>query len=116
MANSELNIARSRSGQLCVVTLTGRVDNSTSSQVQTELRTLIDSGEKRILLDLAGVSYLTSVAFRVLLVATSQAERSGARLALCGVTGHARDLFELGGLLASFTILGSRDEALATLA
>jgi anti-anti-sigma factor len=116
MANSGLDIALSRNGQLCVVTLTRRVDNSTASQVQTELRTLIDYGEKHILLDLAGASYLTSAAFRVLLVATNQAERNGASLALCGVTGHVRDLFELGGLLESFTILGSRDEALAKLA
>lgn len=108
-----LKIALSHSGPICVVVLTGRLDNTTANQVQTQLKTLIDGGEKRILLDLAGVTYLTSAAFRALLVGANQAERNSARLALCSVTGHVRDLFELGGLIESFTILDSRDEALA---
>jgi anti-anti-sigma factor len=116
MTNGGLSIAHSHSGQVCVVTLAGRIDNSNASQVMTQLNTLIASGEKNILVDLAGVLYLTSAAFRALLVATDQAERNAARLALCSVMGHVRDLFEMGGLLDSFMILGSRDEALARLA
>lgn len=115
MTTSGLKIAQGRTGEVCVVTLTGRIDNSNAKDVISELDTLIGSGEKNILLDLAGVLYLTSAAFRALLVATDQAERNAARLALCSVTGHVRDLFEMGGLLDSFTILGSRDEALAQL-
>ncbi len=115
MSNGGLKIAQSRSGEVCVVALTGRIDNSTAGQVQGELASLLEAGEKRVLVDMAGVSYLTSAAVRVLLVATSRAERNAARLALCGVTGHVRDLFELGGLVDSFTILGSRDDALARL-
>lgn len=115
MTTSGLKIAQGRSGEVCVVTLTGRIDNSNAKDVISEVDTLIGSGEKNILLDLAGVLYLTSAAFRALLVVTDQAERSEARLALCSVTGHVRDLFEMGGLLDSFTILGSRDEALAQL-
>ncbi|HUI97155.1 MAG TPA: STAS domain-containing protein [Xanthobacteraceae bacterium] len=111
-----LKIAHARSGAVCVVTLTGRIDNSNAKQVSTEVDGLIGAGEKSILLDLAGVIYLTSAAFRALLVATDRAERNAARLALCSITGHVRDLFEMGGLIDSFTILGSRDEALARLA
>jgi hypothetical protein len=69
MTSSGRNIAQSRSGQICVVVLTGRIDNSRAGQVQAQLNGLIGSGEKTILLDLAGVAYLTSAAFRVLLVA-----------------------------------------------
>ncbi len=115
MSSTGLRIAQQHAGPVCVVALTGRVDNTTSGQVLAQLKTLIDGGEKAILLDLAGVSYLTSAAFRMLLVTTKHAERASARFALCSVTGHVRDLFELGGLMESFAILGSRDEALAKL-
>jgi anti-anti-sigma factor len=115
MTGSGLKIAHSRSGQICVVALTGRIDNSNAKEVATELEILLASGEKSILVDLAGVIYLTSAAFRALLVATDRAERNAAQLALCSITGHVRDLFEMGGLIDSFTILGSRDEALARL-
>jgi anti-anti-sigma factor len=111
-----LKIAQQHAGAVCVVALTGRLDNSTAPDVQAQLSSLLAAGEKRLLIDLAGVTYLTSAAFRVLLLAAKEAERAAARLALCGLTGHVRDLFELGGLLDSFAILGTRDEALAKLA
>jgi anti-anti-sigma regulatory factor len=56
------------SGKLCIPALIGRFDNTNASQVQAQLRMLIDAGENAILLDLAGASYLTSAAFRVLLL------------------------------------------------
>jgi len=115
MTNGGLNIAQSHSGQICVVTLTGRIDNTNATDVMSRLNTLIASGEKNILVDLGAVLYLTSAAFRALLVATDEAERNAARLTLCCVMGHVRELFEMGGLLDAFTVLGSREEAIARL-
>jgi len=79
------------------------------------LKGLINAGEKSVLVDLGAVLYLTSAAFRALLVATDEAERNAASLALCSVIGQVRELFEMGGLVDAFTILGSREEALAQL-
>lgn len=115
MANSLLRINQSHTGQVCVVTLAGRIDSSNAGEVLTQLNNLISSGEKNILIDFAAVLYLTSAAFRALLVATDDAERNAARLALCNLAGHVRELFEMGGLLEVFTIHGSREEALAQL-
>jgi anti-anti-sigma factor len=115
MSDAGLKIAQQHAGQVCVVTLTGRVDNSTAGQLQAQLKALIDAAEKAILLDLAAVTYLNSAAVRVLLIAGKQTDGAGARFALCNVTGHVRDLFEIGELTQSFTILGARDEAVARL-
>jgi anti-sigma B factor antagonist len=97
------------------VALKGRVDSASAGEVMVRLSDLISAGEKAILVDLGGLLYLTSAAFRVLLVATDEAERSAARLALCNVIGQVRELFEMGGLLDAFTIHGSREEAVGRL-
>jgi anti-anti-sigma factor len=115
MTNDGLDITHSRTGQVCVVTLKGRIDSTNADDLMTRLKNLIESGEKSVLVDLGAVLYLTSAAFRALLVATDEAERNAARLALCSVVGHVRELFEMGGLLDAFTVLGSREEALARL-
>ena len=81
-----------------------------------ELKALFESGEKNIVLDFSSVLYLTSAAFRVLLVATDEAERNAAKFVLCSLGGHVRDLFEMGGLLDVFTIQPSRAEAVEKLA
>lgn len=113
MANTPLRIVQSHSGTVCIVSLEGRIDSSNSAQVLTELNSLLSSGEKRILMDFSAVLYLTSAAFRVLLVATDDAERNAARIALCNLASEVRELFEMGGLLEVFAIHGSREEALA---
>jgi anti-anti-sigma factor len=115
MTGGGLDIVQSNSGAICVVALSGRIDNSNSAEVMTRLNALISSGERNVLVDLGAVLYLTSAAFRALLVASDAAERNAGRLALCSVIGHVRELFEMGGLLDAFTILGSREEALVQL-
>ena len=111
-----LSIGQTRAGSVCLVTLSGRIDSTSASDVMAELTRLISSGEKSILVDLGAVLYLTSAAFRALLVATNEAERKAAKLALCNLAGHVRELFEMGGLLDVFAIHNSREEALKQLA
>jgi anti-anti-sigma factor len=115
MADNALTITESHSGDVCIVALTGRIDSSNAGDFMTRLNKLFSSGEKSVLVDFANVLYLTSAAFRALLVATDEAERSAARFALCSLAGQVRELFEMGGLLDAFTIHSSREEALAQL-
>lgn len=115
MTSNPLNIAESHKGEVCVVALAGRIDSTNAEQLMLRLNTLLSSGEKNILVDFKEVIYLTSAAFRALLVAADEAERNAARFVLCSVLGQVRDLFEMGGLLDAFTIHATRDEALARL-
>jgi anti-anti-sigma factor len=113
MSASSLEIAEVRSGQTCVLALSGRIDSTNADQLIARVNKLFEAGEKNLVVDFKEVLYLTSAAFRVLLVATDEAERAAARFALCSVLGQVRELFEMGGLLDAFTIHASREEALA---
>ena len=113
MSASSLEIAEVRSGHTCVLALSGRIDSTNADQFNARVSKLFEAGEKDLVVDFKEVLYLTSAAFRVLLVATDEAERSAARFALCSVVGQVRELFEMGGLLDAFTVHASRDEALA---
>jgi anti-anti-sigma factor len=115
MNASALTIGQSRDDGVCVVTLSGRIDSTNANDLMNQLTSLIMSGEKSIVVDFAAVLYLTSAAFRALLVATDEAERNAAKFVLCSLGGHVRELFEMGGLLEVFTIHSSRAEAVAQL-
>ena len=112
---SALSIGQTRAGNVCLVTLSGRVDSTNANEVKEVLTHLISSGEKSILVDLGAVLYLTSAAFRALLIATHEAERRAASFALCNLGGHVRELFEMCGLLAVFAVHNSREDALRQL-
>jgi anti-sigma B factor antagonist len=115
MNNTALGMQDSHAGEVCVVSISGRIDSSNAAELLDRLNKLLSSGEKKILIDFKDVLYLTSAAFRVLLVATDEAERNAARVVLCGLLGQVRELFEMGGLLEAFTVHGSREDALASL-
>ena len=115
MNKTALRMEDSHAGPVCILSIGGRIDSSNASDLLNRLNALLSSGEKTIVLDFNGVLYLTSAAFRVLLVITDEAERNAARVVLCGLLGQVRELFELGGLLEAFTIHGSREDALARL-
>jgi anti-anti-sigma factor len=113
MAQNVLEITEMHMGEACVLALVGRIDSTNAQDLTTRVSKLFEAGEKNLVIDLKGVLYLTSAAFRVLLVATDEAERNAARFALCSVLGQVRELFEMGGLLEAFTIHASREDALA---
>ena len=115
MSDTALRMVDSRAGAICVLSISGRIDSGNAAELQDRLNGLLSSGEKTLLLDFKQVLYLTSAAFRVLLVATDEAQRNAARLVLCGLAGQVRELFEMGGLLEAFTVHGSREDALAKL-
>jgi stage II sporulation protein AA (anti-sigma F factor antagonist) len=96
--------------------MSGRIDSTNAKNLMSSVKALISSGEKSIVVDLGAVLYLTSNAFRALLVATDEAERNAAKLVLCNIEGQVRELFEMSGLLDAFTVQPSRVEAVATLA
>ena len=110
-----LAISELRTGAVCVLSVSGRIDSTNAEQLLDRLKNALASGEKALVLDLRDVAYLTSAAFRALLVATDEAERNAARLVLCSVMGQVHELFEMGGLLEVFTIHASREEAVAKL-
>ena len=116
MNNSALTISQSRSGDVCVVILSGRIDSTNANDLMSKLNALISSGEKSIVVDFTSVLYLTSAAFRALLVATDEAERNAAKFVLCSLGDRVRELFEMGGLLDVFTVHPSSAEAVAKLA
>jgi anti-anti-sigma factor len=116
MAGNALLIDEFRHGRVCVMALSGRIDSTNAEALMTRLKGVLSDAEQPVLVDLARVIYLTSAAFRALLVATHEAERRDVPFALCGASAQVRELFEMGGLLDAFTIYASREDAIGKLA
>jgi anti-anti-sigma factor len=115
MATDPLSLTESQHGELCVLSVIGRVDSSNADKLMQKLKALAATDVRNVLIDMAAVKYLTSAAFRVLLVANGSLKEKNGQLALCGVTGHVRELFEMGGLLQTFMVFPSREEAFSKL-
>ena len=76
---------------------------------------LVHAGRTAIVVDLKNIAYITSAGFHVLLFANwAVAERQG-KLALCGVTGEVRRLFQIGAFIEQFLICQTRADGIEML-
>jgi anti-sigma B factor antagonist len=104
-------IESSEAGQL-VIELKGRLDGATSKALEDRFAAILDGGAKQLVLDFAGLDYVSSAGLRVLLMAAKRIKTSQGRLAICALRPDVLEVFEISGFSKIFSLYASRAEAL----
>jgi anti-sigma B factor antagonist len=88
-----------------VLTVIGRVDSSTAPQLSEKLNEIINTGRHKIVLDLAGLEYMSSAGFRALIAAqrTCKHHNQG-EVVLVNVPENINNALELAGFTTLFKI------------
>ncbi|HEV8517012.1 MAG TPA: STAS domain-containing protein [Burkholderiales bacterium] len=100
-------------GEVAILDVKGRIDSTTASTLGDRLSAALAMRDRRLVLDLRQLEYISSAGFRVLLLAARRADESASRLVLCGLSSKVQQLFDLGGFLDFFQIASSRDDAIS---
>ena len=108
-----MEVAEERKGSLCVVSLAGRVDGFVAPDLEKRLSGLIEGGDKRMLLDCANMSYISSAGLRAVLSSARQCQQAGGKLTLCGLQPGCRTVFEISGFLSIIDHHDTRDAAVS---
>jgi anti-anti-sigma factor len=102
-------------GDVVVVAPQGRLDRTTACAFEAELVPRADAGDRRLIVDFAEVSYISSAGLRVLLMAAKKAKAGGVTFALAGMGTRVEEVMDLSGFSSFFTIYATRADALAAL-
>ena len=108
-----MDLREEQVGDVSVMEVKGRIDSTTAPTLGERLTANLSAPKVRIVLDLSRLEYISSAGFRILLLAAKRADETGSRLVMCGISGKVRQLFDLGGFLDLFTIVGVREEGIA---
>ncbi len=95
-----------------VVAVSGRIDATTSKNLETALNDLIDQNNTKIIVDLAGVEYISSVGLRVLLAALKKVRPRQGDVLLVSLQPFVREVFEITGFTKLFSIYPNQGEAI----
>lgn len=109
-----MKLDKQEHGPVAVISLTGRLDSTTARDVQGQLAALLVPGE-HVVLNLRGVTYMSSAGLRVLLLVHRQAEREGIGVALADLPDEVRAIMSATGFLDFFAVADDLDAAAGVL-
>lgn len=99
-----LSLAIELHGHEVVLRLAGSLDLATGPSLRTALDGILDSRPQRVVLDLAGVTFLDSAAIGVVVVACKALRRVGGELVLRAPSPNVALVLDTVGLQRTITI------------
>ena len=99
-------------GDVVVLDLNGRITLGDGDQLlKDKVNSLVNQGQKRLVLNLAGVPYVDSAGLGEIVGSYTTVSRQGGSLKLLNLTKKITDLLAITKLLTVFETFDSEDEA-----
>lgn len=106
------NLVTEQKGDVFIFRIRGRLDVICSPVTEKRIFEAINEGQNNLLLDMSGVSYLSSAGMRMLLSVTKRLRTMSGKLAICSVTSSVVDVLKMSGFDHALHLFNTEDEAL----
>jgi len=113
---SDMKIVNKVAGTVSVGRIEGRLDVQGAAVLETYAQQRLSAGEVRLVLDLAGVDYISSAGLRSLLVVAKKVQAVNGCLVLCGLTPMVLNVMNISGFQQLLKICVTEEEAVAAAA
>jgi len=91
----------------------GQLNSNNAGEVENEILAWIGAGERKMVLDMEHLEYISSAGLRVVLVAAKKLRQEKGQLVLCALSPSTHEVFEISGFLTILDVVPTRAEALA---
>lgn len=112
-----MTIEQRKVGSVTVLDLNGKlVLGDGSGLLKDKVHSLAFQGNKQIVLNLGGVSYMDSAGLGELIASHTTATREGGKIKVANLTKRVSDLMTIAKVLSVFDVYESEDEAVKAFA
>lgn len=108
-----MNLEQERREDILILRPRGRLDSSSSPELERLLTEQLDAGSQRLVLDFSDLEYISSAGLRVVLLAGKKLRASKGKMVLASLQDMVREVFDMSGFLALFAVVDTLDEGLA---
>jgi anti-sigma B factor antagonist len=109
----DLNILNKQIGDVSVVALKGRIVlGEESSALRERIKNLVDDGKKKIVLNMANVTYIDSAGLGTLVAAHISVKKQGTTLLLSDLGNKFHEVLQITRLLTVFSVYATEAEAI----
>ena len=111
----DLNISNKQVGDVSVVALKGRIVlGEGSSSLRERIKSLLVDGKKKVVLNMANVTYIDSAGLGALVAAHISAKKEGAMLLLSDLGTKFYEIMQVTRLLTVFNVFTAEAEAISS--
>lgn len=96
-----------------VIRVSGYLDAHTASDLESTLRTAVEGGSVRLVVDFSDLDYISSAGLGVFMVFIESVRQAGGDLKLAAMSDRVFSVFDLLGFPVVFNIYGTTDDAIA---
>jgi len=117
-----MDIQEQRQGEVIVLGPVGRLDSLNCREFESHLlsalndsgKVVVDCTSGKVVVDCTALAYISSAGLRVLLVAAKQARATQSQLSLAALQDNPREVFDISGFSAIFSIHPTVEAAIAS--
>ena len=110
-----MDIQTERQNGALIAKAEGRIDGVNARDFEEAMKTVITADDSTVVMDLGGLSYISSAGLRVILLIAKTLRKRNAEFVLCSLSAPIREVFEISGFDKIIPVHDSREKALASL-
>lgn len=107
-----MTLETQNSNGVLVIHLVGRLDSTSSPELECALMEQLDAGVTRLLFDFSDLDYISSAGLRVVLLAGKRIRAATGKMVLVGMRDVVQEVFEMSGFLTLFAVAASVDDGM----
>lgn len=108
-----IRISEKNSGSITIIGISGKIDSSSSPDVEKKINELIDRGNKYFVINFAGAEYISSSGLRVMLSSLKKLRKVQGDLKLACLKPLVKDVFSTAGFTQIFELYDREEDALS---
>lgn len=107
-----MNFSQDEQAGIVIIRYEGRLDATSSPQLETAMNSLVDKKQNHIVIDFNKVDYLSSAGMRLLLSMTKRLKSESGKLVLFAVHDDVMEIIRMAGFEQILNICDSEQDAM----
>ena len=104
MSDASVNVRVEAMKRVDLVTVNGRIDSNNAPEFEGKLKELMSNGRHKLVLNLAGVSYMSSAGLRTLVSTLKECKKRNGDMRLAAPSERVAEVLSLAGLDSLFQV------------
>ncbi|MEI6748948.1 MAG: STAS domain-containing protein [Bacteroidales bacterium] len=106
-----MNVTVKNLNEFTVVSIEGRIDTTNANEFEKMVMEVIDGGCSKIILNCAGLNYISSSGLRIFLIVLKKMTALKGQFRLSNIQPGIREIFDISGFSSIFSIFPDIEDA-----